>query len=221
MKMVQILQSSPLFAGIQGDEIARLLQCLEGRTGDYGRDATIIEEGACTDELGIVLKGRVHIIGHDFWGNRSLVADVGVAESFAEALACTALASDVSVTTAERSTILFLNIHKIVTGCHTNCIFHHTLIENMVRLLSLRNLGLMQKIDHLTKRSTRDKLLSYLNSESKRQQNRTFTIPFDRQQLADYLSVERSAMSTELSRMQADGLVEYQRREFTLHHEEL
>jgi CRP-like cAMP-binding protein len=90
----------------------------------------------------------------------------------------------------------------------------------MVRLLSQRNLDLLKKIDHLTKRSTRDKLLSYLNSESKRQQSRTFTIPFDRQQLADYLCVERSAMSTELSRMQVDGLVEYQRREFTLHHEE-
>ncbi len=220
MNMVQILQSSPLFAGTEGDEIAQLLQCLEGRSSEFGRDVTIIEEGDRTDELGIVLKGRVHITRHDFWGNRSLVADVAVGGSFCEALACTSLPSEVNVVTAEQSTILFLNIHKIVTTCAHGCAFHHTLIENMVRLLSVRNLDLMKKIDHLTKRSTRDKLLSYLNSESKRQQNRTFTIPFDRQQLADYLSVERSAMSTELSRMRADGLVEYQRREFTLHHEE-
>jgi len=220
MNMVQILQLSTLFAGTTADEIASLLQCLEGRTDDFERDWAIIKEGDHTDELGIVLKGRVHITRHDFWGNRSLVADVAAGESFAEALACTAAPSEVSVVTAERSTILFLNVHKIVTSCERGCIFHHTLIENMVRLLSQKNLELMKKIDHLTKRSTRDKLLSYLNSESRRQQNRTFTIPFDRQQLADYLCVERSAMSTELSRMQADGLVEYRRREFTLHHEE-
>jgi CRP-like cAMP-binding protein len=220
MNMVQILQTSPLFSGTTSDEIAQLLSCLEGRTSDFARDRAIIEEGNHTDELGIVLKGRVHITRHDFWGNRSLVTEVAVGGSFAEALACTTQASEVSVVAAEQSTILFLNIHKVITSCARGCIFHHTLIENMVRLLSQRNLDLLKKIDHLTKRSTRDKLLSYLNSESKRQQSRTFTIPFDRQQLADYLCVERSAMSTELSRMQADGLVEYQRREFTLHHEE-
>ncbi len=221
MDIVRILQSSTLFSGTGGDEIPHLLQCLEGRTSDFPRDYTIIDEGDYSDEIGIVLSGSVHITRHDFWGNRSLVANIGVGESFAEALACTARPSEVSVITAEQCTILFLNVHKVITNCEHGCTYHHTLIENMVRLLSQRTQELMKKITHLTKRSTREKLLSYLSSEAQRQQSQTFTIPFDRQQLADYLCVERSAMSSELSKMQADGILDYQRREFTLHHEEV
>ncbi len=220
MDLIPILRTSPLFEGASGEEVHALIQCLGGRVRDFPRDYTIIDEGECSDELGIVLKGAVHINRHDFWGNRSLVANVTIGESFAEALACTALPSEVSVVTATHCSILFLDVHKIITSCENNCRYHHTLIENMVRLLSRKNLELMKKITHLTKRSTREKLLSYLLAESKRQGSRSFTIPFDRQQLADYLAVERSAMSSELSKMRDDGLVEYQRRDFTLHYEE-
>jgi CRP-like cAMP-binding protein len=90
----------------------------------------------------------------------------------------------------------------------------------MVRLLSYKNLELMKKINHITKRSTREKLLSYLSAEAKKQGSKSFLIPFDRQQLADYLCVERSAMSSELSKMRSEGLLEYQKSFFTLIQEE-
>ncbi len=220
MDLVRILSTATLFRGIEEDEIGQLLPCVEGRISDFPRDYTIIDEGQYTEELGLVLSGAVHIVRHDFWGNRSLVANVGTAESFAEALACVNLPSEVSVITAAPTKVLFLNAHKLITTCEKGCPFHNVLIDNMVRLLSLKNLELMKKITHLTKRTTREKLLSYLYSESKRQGEGTFTIPFDRQQLADYLCVERSAMSNELSKMQGDGLLTYQRRTFTLHPEE-
>ncbi|MFA5448640.1 MAG: cyclic nucleotide-binding domain-containing protein, partial [Sphaerochaeta sp.] len=148
MDLVRILSSATLFKGIEEQEIGQLLPCVEGRTSDFPRDYTIIDEGQYTEELGIVLSGAAHIVRHDFWGNRSLVANVGVAQSFAEALACVNLPSEVSVITVEPTKILFLNAHKLITTCEKGCPFHNVLIDNMVRLLSLKNLELMKKITH-------------------------------------------------------------------------
>ncbi|HZJ88123.1 MAG TPA: Crp/Fnr family transcriptional regulator [Sphaerochaeta sp.] len=220
MKTVEILTSAALFATVEAEEITSLLTCLQGRVSDFPREYTIIDEGQHTTELGVVLKGEVHIVRHDFWGNRSLVMTARAGESFAEALSLSALPSEISVITAEVSTVLFLNAGKLITSCEQGCPFHSRLIGNMVALLSQRNHALMQKINHLTKRTTREKLLSYLYSESKRQNSLTITIGFDRQQLADYLCVERSAMSAELSKMQRDGLLHYNRATFTLYPED-
>ena len=216
MDIVTILRHSVLFSQIQAEDIPNLLTCLRARKSEFPKDYTIIDEREFTDELGIVLSGSVNIERHDFWGNRTVVSNLGVAESFAETLACTQQMSEVSVITCEPTTILFLNIHQVITSCSKGCSFHHALIENMVRLLSYKNLELMKKMNHITKRSTREKLLSYLSAEAQKRGSRSFSIPFDRQQLADYLCVERSAMSSELSRMRSEGLLEYQKSFFTL-----
>lgn len=220
MDVVSILRQSVLFSQIQADDIPHLLPCLKARKTEFPKDYTIIDEREYTDELGVVLSGSVNIVRHDFWGNRTVVSNLTVADSFAETLACTQQMSEVSVITCEPSTILFLDVHQVITSCSKACSFHHILIENMVRLLSYKNLELMKKINHITKRSTREKLLSYLSAEAKKQGSKSFLIPFDRQQLADYLCVERSAMSSELSKMRSEGLLEYQKSFFTLIQEE-
>ncbi|MPL98245.1 hypothetical protein SDC9_44445 [bioreactor metagenome] len=220
MDVVQILLQSVLFTRIQDENIEGLLSCLKARTSTFPKEYTIIDEGEYTDEMGIILSGSANIVRHDFWGNRTVVANLGVADSFAETIACTQLASEVVVITCEPTTVLFLNIHQVITTCQRGCVHHQGLIENMVRLLSQKNLELMKKMNHITKRSTREKLLSYLSEEAKKRSSRTFTIPFDRQQLADYLCVERSAMSSELSKMRSEGLLEYQKSTFTLYEEE-
>lgn len=219
MDVVRILLQSVLFQQIEAENIEHLLSCLKARKSDFPKDYTIIDEGEYTDEMGIILTGSANIVRHDFWGNRTVVANLIAADSFAETIACTQLPSEVAVITSESTSILFLNIHQVITACHKGCAFHHGLIENMVRLLSQKNLELMKKMNHITKRSTREKLLSYLSEEAMKRKNRTFTIPFDRQQLADYLCVERSAMSSELSKMRSEGLLEYQKSTFTLHEE--
>lgn len=216
MDVVPILKKSVLFAQIQAEDIPGLLTCLKARKVEFPKDYTIIDEREYTNELGIVLSGSANIVRHDFWGNRTVVSNLGVADSFAETLACTQRMSEVSVITCEPSTILFLDVHQVITSCSKACSFHHALIENMVRLLSYKNLELMKKMNHITKRSTREKLLSYLSGEAQKRGSRSFSIPFDRQQLADYLCVERSAMSSELSKMRNEGLLEYQKSFFTL-----
>jgi len=217
MNIYEIVHHSHLFKQIGAQELPQLLGCLKSRTSNFPKDYTIIDEGDFTDEMGIVLQGSVNIVRHDFWGNRTVVTNIGVGDTFAETVAFTQSPSEVAAITSQPTTILFLNINKIVTTCSMNCVYHHMLIENLVRLLSHKNLELMKKINHITKRNTREKLLSYLSAESKRQGNKkTFTIPFDRQHLADYLCVERSAMSSELSRMRSEGLVDYHKSTFTL-----
>jgi len=220
MDVVQILERSVLFTRIQPGNVEDLLSCLKARTSTFPKDYTIIDEGEYTDEMGIILSGSANIVRHDFWGNRTVVANLGVADSFAETIACTQLPSEVVVITCEPTIVLFLNIHQVITTCRKGCVHHQSLIENMVKLLSQKNLELMKKMNHITKRSTREKLLSYLSEEAKKRKSRTFSIPFDRQQLADYLCVERSAMSSELSKMRSEGLLEYQKSTFTLYEEE-
>ncbi len=217
MELHALLHHSHLFRNIETGDLSHLLTCLKSRTSKFPKEYTIIDEGDFTDELGIVVQGSVNIVRHDFWGNRTVVANIPVGGTFAETIAFTQVPSEVAAITSETTTILFLNISKVVTTCSINCVFHHMLIENLVRLLSHKNLDLMQKINHITKRTTREKLFSYLSAESKRQGNKqTFSIPFDRQHLADYLCVERSAMSNELSKMRSEGLIDYQKSTFTL-----
>ena len=216
METLPILLENVLFSGIDASDIPHLLSCLQPREASFHKDQIIISEGDEIEDLGIVLSGSVHIVRHDFWGNRTLVSTINAGEVFAETMACAHQRSEVSVVSCEETSILFLAVRTIITTCRRGCVFHHIIIENMIKLLSQKNLGLMKKMNHITKRSTKEKLLSFLSEEARKAGERTFTIPYDRQQLADYLCVERSAMSNELSKMKAQGLLNYSRNTFQL-----
>jgi len=216
MNALPVLSQSLLFQGVSLTDLPHLLTCLGPKEVTYPKDYTIIEEGDVLDELAVVLSGSVNVVRHDFWGNRTLVAKLGEGDIFAETVACTAGKSVASVITEEKTVVLFLGVQKIITTCSAACVFHHAIIENMVKLLAHKNLALMQKMDHITKRNTREKLLSFLSEQALNKGNQKFTIPFDRQQLADYLCVDRSAMSYCLSKMKSDGLIEYSKNTFIL-----
>ncbi len=216
MNALPILAQSLLFQGVSLTDLPHLLKCLGPKEVTYPKDYTIIEEGDLLDELGVVLSGSVSIVRHDFWGNRTLVAKLGSGDIFAETVACTADKSVASVITEEKTVVLFLGVQQIITTCSTACVFHHAIIENMIKLLAHKNLTLMLKMSHITKRNTREKLLSFLSEQALNKGQQEFTIPFDRQQLADYLCVDRSAMSSELGKMRLDGLLEYNKNTFIL-----
>ncbi len=216
MDNFQILACCQLFKDVDTKDLPLLLTCLQPRTVVYAKDAVILHEGDTSKELGILLSGSIQIVRNDFWGNRTLVSRFTEGDLFAETIACTGEKSQVSVVAETEATVMFLAIHKIITSCSKNCVFHNAIIENMVAILARKNQGLMKKISHITKRSTREKLLSYLSEESLKANSRSFHIPFDRQQLADYLCVERSAMANELSKMRSEGLLDYKKNAFTL-----
>ncbi len=211
------LSPCKLFEGIEQKDMPVLLDCLQARRVCYDKDSYVLRAGDSPDELGVVLKGAVTIAKEDYWGNRSIIQRLGPGGVFAESFAAARAKSlPVSVIAVERSELLFLHCDSILSVCMHSCPFHTQLIFNMVQLLAQKNIALTQKIEHITMRSTRDKLLSYLSGEAIRQGSDRFTIPYNRQELADYLCVERSAMSWALSGLKREGRIDYHKSDFWL-----
>lgn len=213
----KILEKIPLFRGIPPEEAERMFPCLNAVRRRCEPEERILWAGRPADRLGAVLEGRVQVIREDEDGNRTIVAGLEPGDLFAEAFACAGGALlPVSVLAVTPCEVLFLDPGRIVTGCASTCACHARLIANMLAVLADKNLLLNRRLGHLSQRSTRDKLLSYLREQAPGGAGE-FTIPFTRAELADYLCVERSAMSAVLSRLRAEGLVETRGKSFTLH----
>lgn len=212
-----IIRESPLFREIKEHEAEALLKCLSPRRSHYKKGEYIFHMGEKISSFGLVLSGLVHVIKEDYWGNRALITDVGPGDLLGEAFSCadnTALT--VSAVAAENTEIMVLDVDRIMSTCSNSCNFHNRLIRNLVTILAEKNFHLTTKITHMSQRRMREKLLSYLSEQSANKGSSNFDIPFNRQELADYLSVDRSAMSAELSRLQNEGILTYQRNHFTL-----
>ena len=216
-KYLKILQHTQLFSGVGDTEIATMLNCLQARLMIYKKGDYIFREGEYIDNISVLLDGKLLVQHNDFWGNRNIVNIIHVGEMFGEtyiAPKSSVLLNDVIA--EEDSTVIFFDIKPILTVCSTACRFHSKVVQNLFFSISEKNRKLVQKIGHMSKRSTRAKLLSYLSEEAKRHNNRHFRIPFSRQQLADFLCVDRSAMSNELCKMRDEGLLKFNKNEFTL-----
>lgn len=213
-----VITKAPLFRGVDSSELRALIACLSPIYKEYGKGAVIFHQGEVVPGIGIVLSGRVLVVEDDFWGNRSILTDARPGDLFGEAYAC--LPSErlrVNVIAEEKSTILLLNVPRILTTCPSACPFHARLIQNLLMETARKSLSLTRKMSHMIKRTTREKLLSYLSSQSVAQGSAVFDIPFNRQQLADYLCVDRSAMSSELCRLRDEGVLIFDRNHFHLH----
>lgn len=212
-----IIKNSRLFSGVSENEIADMLQCLSASVRGFEKGVVIFRSGDNITSLAMLLSGTVHIQKEDYWGNLSILSEVSPGNIFGEVYAC--LKSEpmaYNAAAVRDSTVLFLDIHKVLTSCGSACPFHARLIQNLLSEMAEKNRTLTVKMTHLSQRTTREKLLSYLSEQSQKAGSPSFDIPFTRQQLADYLSVDRSAMSSELGKMQADGLIEYDRSHFVL-----
>lgn len=214
---LDVIQKSILFDGLVRNEVESMLSCLQATAKTYTKNEYIMRSGECVSSIGMILCGEAHILQEDFWGNRNLVSQVTKGQLFAEAFSCTPGARlTVSVIAEIPSVVLFLNVQRVLTTCSSSCVFHSRIIRNLLVDLAGKNLLFNEKITHMAQRATRDKLLSYLSSEALRQNSPVFDIPYNRQQLADYLSVERSAMSRELCKMREEGILSFQKNHFVL-----
>ena len=216
-EMLSVLRTSGIFSGISEEETEKMLHCLEVRPETFQKDEYILRAGDLVEAFGVVITGKVLIIQEDFWGNRNILAAVGAGHCFAETFACSPGAVlNVSVMAQTNVQVLFLSVKRILTTCPSTCSHHSRMIRNLLSELAEKNLRLNEKITHLGQRSRRAKILSYLSAEAQRHGSAEFDIAFSRQQLADYLSVDRSGLSMELSRMQEEGLLEYRKNHFVL-----
>lgn len=211
------LSQTVLFRGTTPEEVRSMLGCLSAEKRQYQRGDVIYHAGDVVTSMGLVLAGSVSIENNDVWGNTSILDNVGVGQVFAETYACVpGEPLMISVVAAEATEILFLNTNRILNVCSNSCGFHNKLIQNLLTISAQKNLNLSRRIFHTSSKSIRGRLLSYLSFQAVRQGSREFDIPFNRQQLADYLSVDRSAMSNELSKMQREGLLRVKRSHFVL-----
>lgn len=216
-EFIPILKRTKLFSGVGEDEIGTMLSCLGAWLRRYKKGEYVLRQGEHLDDITLLAEGRLHIQREDYWGNRSILGSIGVGELFGEAYAAPesgALLNDVIA--VEDSAVFFFDVRRVITTCSSACRFHAAVVQNLFFAISEKNRSLVQKLGFLSKRSTREKLLSYLSEEAERQSSPEITIPFNRQQLADYLSVDRSAMSNELCKLRDEGLLTFEKNRFHL-----
>lgn len=214
-KIFEVIKDNPLFSGIGYNDFENMFQCIEARMQSYKKDDIILMSGDTVYLVGLILSGRVKIIKEDMDGNITIFTELSVSELFGEVFACAGIEhSPVTVQASRKSEVLFINYKKIITTCSSACGFHSKLIENMLRLIAKKNLMLNQKIEILSKRTTREKLLMFFDMQ--RGMAKRFTIPYNREEMARYLCVDRSAMSNELCKMRDVGLIKFNKNDFEI-----
>ena len=216
-KYFHVLQKCPLFSQIKKENLQTLLHCLGATVKTYHKRETILEEGHPAKHIGIVLSGCAQMIQLDYHGNRSIVSNVEPSELFAESFACAEVSAiPISIIAKEASEVMLIDCQRIIHSCSNACDFHQQMIYNLLKNVATKNLLFHQKIEITSKRSTREKLLSYLTLQAKKTGSQSFDIPFDRQELADYLEVDRSGLSAEISKLRKEGILLCHRNHFEL-----
>lgn len=207
------LKECPLFFNIAEEELPPLLEHLEATVVSFEKKATIFWEGQNADTVGIILSGCVHIVREDCGGNRSVIAQLEAPQLFGEACAFARIQKlPVSVIAAGSSEVILISAQKMLSASRDD----PRIIQNLLYMIAEKNLLLKEKVDYMSIRTTKEKLMAYLSAQAKAQGSRSFTIPYDRQTLADYLGVERSAMSAELGKLRAEGKIDFKRNCFEL-----
>lgn len=216
-KYQPILSESPLFDGFNGPDIGKILPCLSATVRQAEKNTFLVSAEERVNFVGLILSGNLQIVSEDFWGRKDILSQLGPGELFAESFSCAHVEQlPMSVLAVERTEVMLIDCRKIVTTCSSACSFHSQLISNLLQIIANKNILLMRKIEQLSKRTTREKLLAYLSAEARKAGSSFFEIPFSRQELADYLAVDRSAMSSELGRMRDEGVIDFDRNQFKL-----
>lgn len=211
------MSGTELFQGIGEHEIRAMLPCLLAREKVYDKAEIIFHAGDTVTEIGLVEQGSVNVVVNFYWGDSNIFGHIGRGDVFAQNFAALpGLKLNCDIVAAEKTTILFLNLNRLLTTCQRGCSYHQQLIYNLVGISAAKNLDLSNRMMHIAPKSIRGRLLSYLSAQAQEKGDSQFTIPFSRQQLADYLGVDRSALSHELSKMRADGLLTFHKNEFKL-----
>ena len=212
-----ILKKSPLFAGIEEENLSAMLGCLGAKKSRYGKGETVFAEGEPATQIGLLCRGSAQVERIDYDGNRTIVSEIEAGELFAESFACAGVEHlPVSVTATEESEVLLIDSRRITQSCCNACAFHQKMIYNLLKITAMKSIRLHQRAEIISHRTTRNKLMAYLTLQAKEQGSNPFTVPFDRQALADYLEVDRSGLSAEISKLRKEGLLKSNKNEFEL-----
>ncbi|WMJ76908.1 MULTISPECIES: Crp/Fnr family transcriptional regulator [unclassified Sedimentibacter] len=216
-KYLKQLQNNELFNNFNLNDLERILNCLSAKVNYYKKKDVIIQQGAQVHYVGIVLSGGIQIIKEDIEGNINIISHLGINDIFAEAFAYADIYEcPITVQATENCEIMFIDCKRIIKTCNNACAFHWNMIENMLSMIARKNIMLNQKMEILSKRTTREKLLEFFNTQIQINHSKRFSIPYNREGLAFYLCVDRSALSRELSNMRDEGLLKFNKNEFEI-----
>ena len=213
---LQLLHPVVLFQGMSGEEMSSCLAAMKAQEKTYTKGSLILHAGDHTDRMGLVLSGSVTIENNDVWGNCTILSHVKAGEFFAETYAL--LPGEVmlvDVRANEDCCILFLDF-SCIFGDPMPASWKEKLTRNMLRISAHKNLALTGRSFHTAPKSARGRILAYLNTVSLQKHSAEFDIPFNRQQLADYLNLERTSLSKELGKMHREGIVIFRKNHFHL-----
>lgn len=214
---INLLKNTYMFNGINESEIEGMLKCLNARTMPYKKNEYILRNGETVNSIGMVLEGLALVEKEDIWGNRTIISEISPGSLYAESYACLSkLPAEISVIASDNTTVMLFDIRRILTTCSSSCGFHTKLIQNLLYTIAQKNVLLTKKMEYISKKTIKEKLLAYLSSEAMKAGSPTFNIPFNRQELADFLSVDRSALSSEISRLQKKGIISCRKNAFTI-----
>lgn len=217
MDVNKLVVECPLFRQIDPEDLAAMLKCLSAREITARRGEFIRTMSGGKPLMGVVLEGSVEMISEDYFGKKSILTVLTVGNLFGESYSCLqARNRAVAFQVREDCRVLILDYDRILHACKLVCRFHHRMIENMVELIAEKNLELIEKLEVTSRVSIREKLLTYLTRQAERTGSLTFTIPMGRTELAEYLCTDRSAMTRELTRLKKEGIIEFDKRTFTL-----
>lgn len=217
-KYLSKIKKSPLFFGITETELLKMLKCFNARIKKFETGDMIIRQGDLISKIYIIIDGVVNIEKDSYWGRRIIVQKLYDYNNIALSLVASKIAeSTINAVCAKNSTIMIMDFTRCSTMCENACNHHVALIQNMFKILSKENIELLEKIENISQKSIRDKLLTYFSNESIKHKSSSFEIKFNRQELADYLNIDRSAMSFELSKMKSDGIIEFNKNKFILY----
>lgn len=217
MEILKKMKNSKIFEEISENDLKALHFCFKTRVKTVKKGEVLIDESEPFDSIVLVLDGHLRSEINDYFGNTSILADylagetVGVEEAFSGSTI-----AQYTLIAMEDTQVLTMNKYAVMKPCDNMCPRHTKFQNNLVKIISQKNIELMQKFNHITKPSTKEKVLSYLQYISKQQNSKYFDIPFNRQELADYLSVDRSALSFELSKLKQQGILDFTKNHFML-----
>ena len=215
---MEYIRRSRLFDGMEDDDIRLILQCLGYSIKLFKKDKVIAMEGNNMSYIGIVLQGSVDMIKEDVWGNKDMLTRIMPGDLFGETFACGVEAEAVVTFVASSTTeALILPFTRVISTCSNSCGFHEKLIRNLIYMIAKKNKALMQKLEVVTKKSLREKILAYLSQQAQEQQTKYIHVPLGRKELADFLCADRSSLTRELSSMKKERLIDFERNTFRLY----
>ena len=216
MENLEFLKKLPIFFDLNDKEITSILIFFNCFEKSFQKNEFIFEIDKKIDKIGIIILGEINIIKEDFWGNRNILNKFKSGEIFGEVFALSKSSSNIMVEASQDCKILFLNLKNFSINSEKNSEEIIKFLTNIFKISLKKNILFTEKLEHISKKSIREKIISYLSTEAQKNKTNSFLIKFDRQELADYLFVERSALSRELSSMKKEGLIDYKKNHFTL-----